>query len=71
MDLGSLFKLKQAWKTFSANHPKVLEFVENVKSKGLEKDVELAVAIRYPDGTEYRTGIRLQDSDIALFDIFK
>ncbi|MBO4361086.1 MAG: hypothetical protein J5822_09445 [Eubacteriaceae bacterium] len=71
MDLGSLLKLKQAWKTFSANHPKVPAFVEDVKKKGAEKDMELAVAIRYPDGTELRCGVRLQDSDIALFDIFK
>ena len=71
MDLGSIFKLKNAWKTFCANHPKVPGFVEDVKKKGLEKDMELAVAIRYPDGTEFRTGVKLQDSDIALFDIFK
>ena len=35
MDLGSLLKLKQAWKTFSANHPKVPAFVEDVKKSPL------------------------------------
>lgn len=71
MDLGALMKIKQAWKVFTGNHPKVPGFVEDVKNKGICENAEIAIAVRYPDGTEFKTGVRLKDSDIALFDIFK
>ena len=29
------------------------------------------MAVRYPDGTEYKTGIRVQASDLELLEIVK
>jgi len=71
MDFGALLKLKQAWSIFSANHPKVGPFINQVSSKGFCENQEIAIAIRYPDGTEYKTGVRLQESDLQLLNTIK
>ena len=71
MDLSSIFKAKEAWKKFSATHPKVPIFINNIRNKGFEEDQEIAIAVRYPDGTEFKTGIRVQKSDLELLDILK
>ena len=64
MDFRAFFKLKQAWETFTTNHPKVPPFISGVQSKGAVEGMEIAVAVRYPDGTEYKTGVRLNASDM-------
>ena len=66
MDLSTLMKLRQAWNTFSANHPKVPPFLKAVKNRPFVPGTEIAVAIRYPDGTEAKTGIRVQPADLEL-----
>ena len=68
MDLGSMFKLSQAWKSFTANHPKVPAFVNTVRERGAVPGMEIAVAVRYPDGTEAKAGIRVQQSDMELLE---
>ena len=64
MDLTAVFKLKHVWDVFSGNHPKVPPFLNGVRSKGAQEGMEIAVAVRYPDGTEYKTGVRLTGSDL-------
>lgn len=71
MDIGALFKAKEAWRNFTQTHPRVPGFLESVKNKGFEEGQEIAIAIRYPDGTEFKTGIRVQKSDLALLDLVK
>ena len=71
MDIGAMFKMKESWQKFSNNHPKVPGFLDNVRTKGFYEGQEIAIAVRYPDGTEYKTGIRLQKSDLELLDIVK
>ena len=43
MDFGVLFKLKQAWDAFSANHPKFPVFVDNVKNKPACENMEIDI----------------------------
>lgn len=71
MDFGAIFKLKQAWETFAANHPKFPGFIENVKNKPVCENMEIAIAIRYPDGCEYKTGIKVKQSDLELLENLK
>ena len=47
-------------------HPKVPLFIANVRQKGFCEGMEVAVAIRYPDGSENKTGIRLKQCDVEL-----
>ena len=66
LDFGAIMKLKQSWGTFCMNHPKVQPFINQVKAKGAEEGQEIAIAVRYPDGTEFKTGIRVQAGDLEL-----
>ena len=40
-------------------------------AKGFEEGQEIAVAVRYPDGTEFKTGIRVQESDLEMLELVK
>ena len=71
MDFSKLFALKQSWAIFKGNHPRVPEALAQVRGKGFCEGQEIAIAIRYPDGTEVKTGIRLKESDLQLFDTIK
>ncbi len=71
LDFGAMLKLRGAWQHFNENHPKAVEFGNEVGSKGFCEGQEIAVAVRYPDGTEYKTGIRVQASDLELLEIVK
>ena len=63
--------IKNHWQLFKTNHPKVPEFTRNVGGKGFCEGQEIAIAIRYPDGTEYKTGIRVRESDLAFIEDFR
>ena len=66
MDFQLLMKARQGWSRFQQNHPKVPAFIQNVRRKGFCEGMEIAVAVRYPDGTEYKAGIRVKESDLEL-----
>ena len=71
IDFTAVARIKQAWQSFKGNHPKVPEFIEEVRQKGACEGQEIAIAIRYPDGTEIKTGIRVQDSDLEFLETLK
>lgn len=71
MNFEGLFKAMQAKDTFMRNHPKMETFINNVQTKGFCENQEIAVAVRYPDGTEYKTGIRVTQSDLDLLNALK
>ena len=71
MNIGALFNIKKDLNAFKSNHPKLVPEVKKVLSKGFCEDQEIAVAIRYPDGTEVKTGIRLQETDLPFFETIK
>lgn len=71
MDLSAMFKLKQSWAVFAGNHPKVPGFINELRQKGFCEGQEIAIAVRYPDGTQVKTGIRLQASDLELLNSLK
>ena len=71
MDIGAMFKARESWAKFTANHPRVPAFLDSVRNKGFTEDQEIAIAVRYPDGTEFKTGIRVQKSDLEILDLLK
>ncbi len=71
MNFQLLMKAKQAKEKFSRNHPKVEPFMDRVKAKGFCEGQEIAVAVRYPDGTEFKTGIRVTEGDLELLNMLK
>lgn len=71
MNLAAIMKIKPELDRFFGRHPKVPAFLASVKEKRVCEGMEIAVAVRYPDGTEYKTGIRLREEDIELAEILK
>lgn len=71
MDISKLFGIKQYWEVFKGNHPKLLPIIAQLGEKEICEGQEIAIAVRYPDGTEIKTGIRLQQSDLPLFETLK
>ena len=68
LNFQALAQLRSAWHTFRGNHPNILPFVRDVVKKGIREDMQLEVIVHFPDGTDMRSGIRLKQSDIALFE---
>ncbi len=71
LSINALFKLRRIWHTFNQNHPRVPQFMENVKNKGFCENMEIAIAVRYPDGEEFKTGIRVNQNDIDLIKVLE
>lgn len=69
--IGDKFKMQKALASVFMNHQKLPGFINDVKNKGMCEGMEVAVAIRYPDGTEYKTGIRVKQSDIDALEELK
>lgn len=69
MNLESMFRARQSWKVFKKNHPKVEPFMDAVQRKGYCEGMEIAIAVRYPDGEEYKTGIRVNASDMDMLEL--
>ncbi len=70
-DFTKIMKIKQGWSAFLGNHPKVSPFLNDVKAKGFQEGQEIAIAIRYPDGSEYETGIRVTQADLDFLESAK
>lgn len=70
-NIQQIFAIKNAKDRFEANHPKLATFKEQVAAKDFVPGTEIAVAIRYPDGTEAKTGIRVKQEDMELLEAVK
>ena len=66
MDFGAVLKLRNAWQTFTANHPKFPEFLQAVKSHGPCEGMMIDISVTYPNGENLRSGIKVRESDLEL-----
>ena len=66
MNMEQLFRGRQAWKAFTANHPRFPEFIKALRERGIGVDTLMEITVRYPDGTELRSGIKVKPSDLEL-----
>lgn len=71
MNFEAMFRARQAWDQFKKNHPKVPVFMEQVQQKGYCEGMEIAIAVRYPDGEQYKAGIRVRQSDLEMLELLK
>lgn len=62
--IGAMWKAKKAFDTVNGNHPKLAPFLAGIRAHGAVEGMEIAVAVRYPDGAEYKAGIRMTQSDL-------
>ena len=71
MDLGSVMKLTQSWNAFRSNHPKFPGFLKALKKSGIREGTIIRIAVDQPDGGRIETNIKVQASDLALFEELK
>ena len=71
MNIEQMFKARQAWNVFRRNHPKVPRFADEVQTKGFCEGMEIAIAVRYPDGDVKKAGIRVTASDMELLNLMR
>ena len=65
-----LMKLKDPFKMFNQEHPKVMPFLRMVKDNALEEGTVLEVSVTKPDGTNYKSNIRLTPNDVRVIKEF-
>lgn len=71
MDMGNAMKLMAAWNVFKQNHPKFPAFCKAVAQKGIKEDTVMEIIITTPEGEKIETSIRVNASDMELFDSIK
>ena len=71
MNISALFGIKDHLKVFKQNHPKFVPEAKKVFEKGFCEDQEVAIAVRYPDGTEIKMGVKVKESDLPFFNAIK
>ena len=67
-NIQTIAKLRSAWHTFRDNHPNLQTFLKEVLKKGIKEDVLFEIIAHYPDGSELKSGIRVKQSDVELFE---
>ena len=70
-NMEMVMKLKNAWDRFTMNHPKFPAYLNAVRNSGIQEGDIIAVSITKPDGTVLDTNIKVQPSDIELFNTIK
>ena len=62
---------KQAWETFTANHPKFPLFIQAITVNGIKEGSVIAMSVTDPDGKVIDTNLRVTASDMELFEMLK
>ena len=71
LNFQSLLTFSSAKSKFLANHPNVEPFIDELNSRDPEVGQEVAIAVRYPDGTECKTGVRITEDDMQLLELLR
>ena len=71
LNFQALMMFNQAKAKFMENHPQVQTFLDNVSGREPEVGQEVAIAVRYPDGAEYKAGVRITESDLELLNTLR
>lgn len=64
---SKLFKVKNAWDTFSSNHPKFAMFLNALHQNGLEEGTIIEVNVTTASGKTLGSNLKLTKSDMDLF----
>ena len=67
----SAMKMRQAFAAFSKNHPKCVMFMKSVFSKEIEEGTIIEMSVQRPGEEKVVTNIKVQKSDIELFESIK
>ena len=65
-DMGTMMKLMNAWRTFTANHPKFPAFMSAVSRRGITEGSIIEMSVTFPDGEKMETNLKVSASDLEL-----
>jgi len=68
---AALMQMMSAWNIFKGNHPKFPAFVGTVAKQGVKEGSVIEISITDPDGQKITTNIKVQESDLQLFETIK
>lgn len=71
MNPANMFKIMSAWNTFQQNHPKFPQFLAAMQAQGIKEGSILELSVTDPDGRKIETNIKVQQSDLELFEAIK
>ena len=71
MGIKDMMAMRGALVGFASRHPKAATFVNDIRAAGTVPGQEIAVAVRYPDGREFKAGIRLTQEGIEMLETLK
>ena len=71
MNMSALFKIKDHLKVFKGNHPDFVPEAKKVFAKGFCEDQEVAITVKYPDGTQIDMAVKVKDTDLPFFNSVK
>lgn len=60
----ALLKLKERYRLFMQQHPKMGPFVSKIMREGMREGSVLEIRVRTPEGQEYVSNIRLTADDL-------
>ena len=66
----TLLKLKERFRIFQQDHPKIVPFFRMLNEKALVEGTVLELKATTPDGQEYAANIRLTANDIETIRMF-
>ena len=66
-----LMQAKAALDQFNKNHPKFMPFVKAVEADGIVPGTILEITVKTPEGKERTANIKVQQSDLDLFESLK
>ncbi len=66
MNPASIMKIMNAKNVFNQNHPKIQNFINAVKSKGISEGTVIEVKITKPNEKPMIANIKVKDSDLEL-----
>ena len=70
-NISALWKLKGAWETFTANHPKFPLFLDAMQRKGVTEGTVIGISFTDTEGKTRETNIKLTASDMELYETLK
>lgn len=71
VDFSALAKGKQAWDAFKRNHPKFPEFLKYIGNRGVSEGTEIDITVKYPNGQNVNSSIKVKPEDVQLFNSMK
>ena len=71
MNPASIFKIKKAWETFAANHPKFPAFLSAAGNGMIKEGSVIEIHITDAEGKSIATNVKLTQSDMDLFENLK